>query len=100
MVFVRIHQSDKTWRVGFAVSKKTGAAVVRNRVKRVLREFFRLHQFQMPAAVDLVVVPRRTLNVGGLTLASVASEFLPLLEDIRRRMLLACPAEEGESRGN
>jgi len=43
-------------RLGLAVSRKVGPAVVRNRWKRVLREAFRLVQHELPA-LDLVCVP-------------------------------------------
>ncbi len=71
------------WRVGFAVSKKVGIAVVRNRVKRVLREFFRINQAQIPPAMDIVVIPRRSLNGAELRLALASSELLPVLETLR-----------------
>ena len=45
-------------RVGLSVSKKHGSAVKRNRVKRLLREAFRLGQHELPAGFDLVLVPR------------------------------------------
>lgn len=44
-------------RVGLAVSSKVGDAVVRNRVKRRLREAIRQELHRLPA-VDLVVVAR------------------------------------------
>lgn len=44
--------------LGFAVSRKVGKAVVRNRVKRYLREFYRLHRPEFEKDVDLVVVAR------------------------------------------
>jgi len=44
-------------RVGMAVSSKVGDAVVRNRVKRRLREAIR-HELQQLPAVDLVLVAR------------------------------------------
>jgi ribonuclease P protein component len=47
-------------RLGLSVSKKLGNAVRRNRWKRVLREAFRLHQAELPAGIDIVVVPRQT----------------------------------------
>jgi ribonuclease P protein component len=48
----------QTPRLGVTASKKIGCAVVRNRVKRYLREFFRHNRFGM-AAVDINVIARR-----------------------------------------
>jgi ribonuclease P protein component len=45
-------------RLGLAVGKALGGAVVRNRVKRLLREAFRLRRLDLPAAHDLVVVAK------------------------------------------
>lgn len=42
-------------RLGLAVGKAVGPAVVRNRVKRRLREIFRLHTQQVPGGYDLFV---------------------------------------------
>jgi len=47
-----------TNRVGVTVSKKLGGAVVRNRVRRRLREVYRLHEDQFLPGWDIVVVAR------------------------------------------
>jgi len=71
------------WRLGLAVTRKSGNAVWRNRVKRVVREFFRLHQRSIPQGLDIVVVPKRSLDPRKLTLASLTQEFLPLMRTWR-----------------
>jgi ribonuclease P protein component len=45
-------------RVGLSVSKKFGPAVVRNRLRRLMREAFRLEKEGMPPGYDLVLIPR------------------------------------------
>ena len=48
----------KTNRLGLTVSTKLGCAVVRNRVRRRLREIYRLNEGSMSAGFDVVVVAR------------------------------------------
>lgn len=45
-------------RMGLVVSRKLGPAVVRNRVKRLLREAFRLNRERLKSGVDYVFSPR------------------------------------------
>ncbi|MGN7613196.1 ribonuclease P protein component [Magnetococcales bacterium HHB-1] len=45
-------------RIGLTVSRRVGNAVVRNRIKRLAREFFRLHQSQLKNNFDLVLIAR------------------------------------------
>jgi ribonuclease P protein component len=47
-------------RLGLSVSRKVGPAVVRNRLRRLYREAFRLTRAQMPVGFDLVLIPRRS----------------------------------------
>ena len=45
-------------RLGLTVGKKVGGAVVRNRVRRRLREIYRLNEDKLVSGIDLVVVAR------------------------------------------
>jgi ribonuclease P protein component len=52
-------QADETRaRVGIVTTRKVGMAVVRNRIRRRIREVFRLHQFDLITGVWLVTVAR------------------------------------------
>jgi len=44
-------------RLGMAVGRKSGNACARNRIKRRLREYFRLNRAKMPPGVDMVFIP-------------------------------------------
>jgi ribonuclease P protein component len=56
----------KVSRLGLSVGRRLGTAVTRNRIKRLVREAFRLDAGTLPSGFDLVVVPRKgpigTLN--------------------------------------
>jgi len=45
-------------RIGITASRKVGNAVVRNRVKRFIREFFRRHKYAIEPPQDFVVIVR------------------------------------------
>ncbi|RME40614.1 MAG: ribonuclease P protein component [Planctomycetota bacterium] len=56
--------NDLEWsRLGISVSRKVGNAVVRNRVRRKLREAYRTHKHEIPAGFDFVCVARPSLRV-------------------------------------
>ena len=50
--------NTETNRVGITVSKKLGKAVVRNRIRRRLREVYRLSENRFAPGWDIVVVAR------------------------------------------
>ena len=45
-------------RVGFTVSKKVGKSVIRNRVKRLLRESYRLNEEKILQGYDIIFIAR------------------------------------------
>ena len=56
-VYARPNGSKRS-RLGFTVGTKVGKAVRRNKVRRRLREAYRIHEEQMLPGWDLVVVAR------------------------------------------
>lgn len=64
-------------RVGVVTSGKLGNAVVRSRARRLLREAFRLHRFDLAGPVDLVLVARA--SIVGRGFAEVEKDFLTLM---------------------
>jgi ribonuclease P protein component len=63
-------------RLGITVTKKTGNAVKRNRIKRLIREFFRLNKTLFPAGHDTIVMAKR--NIPPLTYQEACRELTEL----------------------
>lgn len=66
-------------RLGLSVSRRVGNAVKRNRIKRLLREAFRLSQHDLPGAYDYVIVVRAHPPLG-------LPEYCAILLDLARRL--------------
>ena len=64
-------------RLGVVTSSRIGNAVVRNRARRLLREVFRLHQHDLTAPVDLVLIARP--SIAGKGFFEVEQDFLATL---------------------
>ena len=79
---VTAHVNVQGWpRLGLAVAVKTaGNAVERNRIRRVIRESFRLHQHEIPA-LDLVVSARARAR--GAVNVELRAQLEPLWQEVR-----------------
>ncbi|KIG12640.1 Ribonuclease P protein component [Enhygromyxa salina] len=64
-------------RLGITVTRKVGNAVVRNRIKRLVREVFRQHRSRLPAGLDIVWVAKQ--QAAGATFAQVLDDFEALV---------------------
>ena len=72
------HGGGTTARLGVSVSKDHGGAVRRNKLKRLLREAFRLERHRFPQPVDLVLIPRQRDD--DFPLAELRREIVALVQ--------------------
>ena len=67
-------------RLGVTVSTKLGHAVVRNRVRRRLRELYRLHKAELLPGYDLIVVAR--VRAVDMPYAKLEKQYLHCLSQL------------------
>lgn len=58
LVMYAMRNGSQQNRYGISVSKKVGNSVVRSRITRLLRESYRLSEFQVAQGYDIVVIAR------------------------------------------
>ena len=68
-------------RFGISVKKALGGAVVRNRIKRRIREIVRRNKTEIPTGWDIVIHPRS--SVAQAAFALLEAELVRLLRSIR-----------------
>ncbi len=62
VMYARKRDDDGENRVGISVSKKVGNSVIRHRLKRQIRESYRLNCGQAVCGYDLVIIVREKCN--------------------------------------
>lgn len=78
LVFVAPREGGREARLGITVTRRVGGAVRRNRIKRLVREWFRIHSRDL-GAFDVVVVAKRD-TPPDLRLAAVREDLDHSLE--------------------
>ncbi len=72
-------------RLGITVSTKIGKAVVRNRIRRRLREIYRLNEEKILPGIDIIVVARhRSVKAGYAELEDSYLKALRTLELLKK----------------
>ncbi len=81
VIFTRRNSLSKD-RFGMSVKKALGNAVVRNRIRRRVREILRLHREEIALGWDVVIHPSRAAAT--LQFAKLEAELLSLLPRQKR----------------
>ena len=58
VIYTLKNNSDRN-RLGISVSKKVGNSVIRHRLKRLIKESYRLHEKMFNSGLDIVVIARK-----------------------------------------
>ena len=87
VVYVADSESGRS-RLGFRVSRKVGPAVVRNRIRRRVREVFRKERSRFPSNLDIICVIKPRVNAlvdaeAGFT--ALGDSFVSLVVKAARR---------------
>lgn len=65
-------------RIGFSVTKKIGNSVVRNKIRRRMKEIYRLNFNNIKEGYDIIFIPKK--NVVNITYQDLESAMLHLLK--------------------
>ena len=82
VVIYRQRQRPLT-RLGITVSKKVGKAVTRNRIKRIIRDYFRLNRHFLPGRLDINIIARQ--KSGRLSAAEIRDHLGQCFKLIAKR---------------
>ena len=80
-VFFRANEESQS-RFGFSIKKALGDAVVRNRIRRRVREIVRCHRLEIPVGWDIVIHPKS--SVARAVFAALTADLLKLLQNAPR----------------
>ena len=76
LIMYVLENNENINRLGISVSKKVGNSVVRHRVKRLIRESYRLHEEMFNSGLNIVVIART--NASQISYAETESALLHL----------------------
>ena len=84
IILLRKNERSRS-RLGITVSRKVGHAVTRNRIKRIVRDYFRLNRDDLPGALDINVIARQA--TGTLDNAAIRNNLGRCFEEIIQNAL-------------
>jgi ribonuclease P protein component len=81
VIFIRANHLVHS-RFGISVKKALGGAVVRNRIRRRIREILRQNFPEIPTGWDIVIHPRSSVNRAEFS--ALTGELLRLIQSIKK----------------
>lgn len=75
-IVVHILQNQSNRKAGILVSRKIGNAVKRNRIKRLIREAYRLNKHSLPDNIHLVIIAKQ--GIGDLKYKDIEEDLLEI----------------------
>ncbi len=78
ILYVRKNDLDYN-RIGYSITKKIGNSVTRNRVRRRMKEIYRLNQHRFNQGYDVIIIPKKnTVDISYKELESAMLHILKL----------------------
>ena len=85
-VFTRKNGDSEHNRLGIVVSKKTGNSVQRNRIRRLVRECYRLSEQELSAGNDILISAREAKREAATRRNRVKAVSLPDFYQVKREL--------------
>lgn len=86
VVYTKSNKNEDHFRLGISVSKKLGNAVVRNRIKRAIRENFKVHKEDI-LPLDIIVIARQPAkDMGTLQIQASLEHVLKIAKAFNKRI--------------
>lgn len=92
VIYSARQEGQAAFRAGISVSKKIGNAVIRNRVKRLIREAVARLEDAIPKGVDLVIIARP--GVESMSLENIEQSLLHVMK--RAKVIKQGPIHNGK----
>ncbi len=79
-IYVYDTLTDEPNKLGFAVGKKVAKSVKRNRIRRVIREAYRLNEYRIFKGKNIVIVWKNGIDSSKATFEDVQADLLKCLK--------------------
>lgn len=77
ILYLRKNNTDHT-RVGYSITKKIGNSVTRNKIRRRMKEIYRLNYNNLKKGYDLIFIPKK--NVVDISYGELESAMIHILK--------------------